>query len=143
MLVKPDVIKLLVIHYCNNTFFIYLKLGIISITINKPVRAHWNASDEMIIFLEIVKTFGKDAGPACCRLGSGFINSHWDRSEFIMEKWTTTSFNFHQMAVHKRTTMLAHCNLKQNMWLCSKQSSLFSFYALPSGGKSKDAVVHF
>ena len=24
----------------------------------------------------------------------------------------------------------------------SKQSSLFSFYALPSGGKSKDAVVH-
>ena len=28
------------------------------------------------------------------------------------------------------------------MWLCSKLSSLFSFYALPSGGKSKDAVVH-
>ena len=28
------------------------------------------------------------------------------------------------------------------MCLCSKQSSLFSFYALPSGGKSKDAVVH-
>ena len=27
-------------------------------------------------------------------------------------------FDFHQMAVHKRTTMLAHCNLKQNMWLC-------------------------
>ena len=26
--------------------------------------------------------------------------------------------------------------------MCSKQSSLFSFYALPSGGKSKDAVVH-
>ena len=38
--------------------------------------------------------------------------------------------------------MLAHCNLKQNMCLCSKQSSLFSFYALPSGGKWKDAVVH-
>ena len=37
----------------------------------------------------------------------------------------------HQMAVHKRTTMLAHCNLKQNTWLCSKQSSYFSFYALP------------
>ena len=37
---------------------------------------------------------------------------------------------------------LAHYNLKQNMCLCSKQSSLFSFYALPSGGKSKDAVVH-
>ena len=34
-----------------------------------------------------------------------------------------------------------HCNLKQNMCLCSKQSSLFSFYALPSGGKLKDAVV--
>ena len=39
--------------------------------------------------------------------------------------------------------MPAHCNLKQNMCLCSKQSSLFSFYALPSGGKSKDAVVHW
>ena len=39
--------------------------------------------------------------------------------------------------------MLAHCNLKQNMWLCSKQSSFFSFYALSSGGKSKDAVVHW
>ena len=38
--------------------------------------------------------------------------------------------------------MLAHCNLKQNMCSCWKQSSLFSFYALPSGGKSKDAVVH-
>ena len=57
-------------------------------------------------------------------------------------QWTTASFDFHQMAVHKRTTMLAHCNLKQNMWLCSKQSSFFSFYALPSGGKLKDAVVH-
>ena len=38
--------------------------------------------------------------------------------------------------------MLSHCNLNQNLCLCSKQSSLFSFYALPSGGKSKDAVVH-
>ena len=28
------------------------------------------------------------------------------------------------------------------MCFCSKQSSLFSFYALPSGGKSKGAVVH-
>ena len=28
------------------------------------------------------------------------------------------------------------------MRLCSKQPSLFSFYALPSGGKSKGAVVH-
>ena len=35
------------------------------------------------------------------------------------------------------------CNLKQNMCLCSKQSSLFSFYALPSGSKSKEAVVHY
>ena len=26
--------------------------------------------------------------------------------------------------------------------LTQKKSSLFSFYALPSGGKSKDAVVH-
>ena len=33
--------------------------------------------------------------------------------------------------------MLAHCNLKQNMCSCSKQSSLVSFYALPSGGKFK------
>ena len=40
-------------------------------------------------------------------------------------QWTTTSFDFHQMAVHKRTTMLAHCNFKQNTWLCSKQSSFF------------------
>ena len=39
--------------------------------------------------------------------------------------------------------MLEHCNLKQNICLCSKQSSLFSFYALPSNGKSKDAVVHW
>ena len=31
----------------------------------------------------------------------------------------------------------------QNMSLCSKQSSLFSFYALPSGGKSKGAMVHW
>ena len=38
--------------------------------------------------------------------------------------------------------MIAHCNLEQNMCLCSKQSSLFSFYALSSGGKSKHAVVH-
>ena len=57
-------------------------------------------------------------------------------------EWTTASIDLHQMAVHKRTTMLAHWNLKQNTWLCSKQSSLFSFYALPSGGKSKDEVVH-
>ena len=28
------------------------------------------------------------------------------------------------------------------MCLCSKQSSLFSFYALPSSGKSKGMVVH-
>ena len=26
--------------------------------------------------------------------------------------------------------------------MCSKQSSLFSFYALPSGGKLKGEVVH-
>ena len=39
--------------------------------------------------------------------------------------------------------MIAHCSLKQNMCLCSKQSGLFSFYALPSGGKLKDAVVHY
>ena len=49
----------------------------------------------------------------------------------------------HQRAVHKRTTMLAHCNLKQNMWLSSKQYSFFSFYALPTGGKSKDPVIHY
>ena len=29
------------------------------------------------------------------------------------------------------------------MCLRSKQSSLFTFYALPSGGKSKDVVVHY
>ena len=45
--------------------------------------------------------------------------------------------------MHQRTTMLAHCNLKQNSWLCSKQSSFFYFYALPSGGKLKDSVVHW
>ena len=61
----------------------------------------------------------------------------------IAFKWTTTSFDFHQMAVHKRKTMLAHCNLKQNMFLCSKQSSLFSFYAQPSGGKLKDVWAHY
>ena len=37
----------------------------------------------------------------------------------------------HQRAVHKRTTMLAHWNLKQNMWLCSKQSSCFPFMHCP------------
>ena len=35
------------------------------------------------------------------------------------------------MAVHKRTTMLAHCNLKQNTWLWSKQSSFFPFMHCP------------
>ena len=35
------------------------------------------------------------------------------------------------MAMHKRTTMLAHCNLKQNTWLCSKQSSFFPFMHCP------------
>ena len=39
--------------------------------------------------------------------------------------------------------MLAHCNLKQHMCFSSKYSSLFSFNALPSTGKSKDAVVHW
>ena len=29
------------------------------------------------------------------------------------------------------------------MCLCSKQSNLFSFYALPSGGKLKDVVVRY
>ena len=46
----------------------------------------------------------------------------------LRSQWTTASFDFHQMAVHKRTTMLAHCNLKQNTWLCSKQSSFFPFF---------------
>ena len=46
-------------------------------------------------------------------------------------EWTTASFDFHQMAVHKRTIMLAHCNLKQNMWLCSKQYSFFPFMHCP------------
>ena len=46
-------------------------------------------------------------------------------------QWSTASFDFHQMAVHKRTQMLAHCNLKQNMWLCSKQSSFFPFMHCP------------
>ena len=36
-----------------------------------------------------------------------------------------------------------HITIKnQNMCLCSKQDSLFSFYALPSGCKSKGTVVH-
>ena len=38
--------------------------------------------------------------------------------------------------------MLAHCNLKQNMFLFSKYSSLFSFHTLPSADKLQDAVVH-
>ena len=37
-----------------------------------------------------------------------------------------------------------HVTLKnKTICLCSKQSSLFSFYALPSGGILKDAVVHW
>ena len=75
--------------------------------------------------------------------GGDFSKSYFYLVFAVCNQWTTVSFDFHQMAVHKRTTMLAHCNLKQNMCLCSKQSSLFSFYALPSGGKSKDAVVHW
>ena len=71
------------------------------------------------------------------------MNVFVSEASFCFSQWTTASFNFHQMAVHKRTTMLAYCNLKQNTWLCSKQSSFFSFYALPSGGKSKDMVVHW
>ena len=47
------------------------------------------------------------------------------------------------MAVHERTTMLAHCNLKQKYMVVIKTMQLFSFYALPSGGKLKDAVVHY
>ena len=58
-------------------------------------------------------------------------------------QWTTASFDFPTEGSAKKVKMLAHCNLKQNMCLCSKQSSLFYFYALPSGGKSKDAVVHY
>ena len=58
------------------------------------------------------------------QLISSFTRCIWTKKK-IFVKWTTASFNFHQMAVHKRTTMLAHCNLKQNMWLCSKQSSFF------------------
>ena len=63
---------------------------------------------------------------ACCNC---FVLGWWGAvpCEGKSCKWTTTSFDFHQMAVHKRTTMLAHCNLKQNMWLCSKQSSFFPF----------------
>ena len=49
----------------------------------------------------------------------------------------------HQRAVVHKRFMLAHCNLKQNMCLHSKQSGLFSFYSLPSGVKSKDVVVHW
>ena len=45
-------------------------------------------------------------------------------------EWATASFDYHQMAVHKRTTMVAHCNLKQNTWLCSKQSILVLSTAL-------------
>ena len=37
-----------------------------------------------------------------------------------------------------------HITVKnKNMSLGSRQSSLFSFYVLPSGGKSKGAVVHY
>ena len=32
---------------------------------------------------------------------------------------------------------------KSNICLCSKQYCLFSFYALPSGGKAKAALVHW
>ena len=35
------------------------------------------------------------------------------------------------IAVHKMTTMLAHCNLKQNTWLCSKQFSFFPLMHCP------------
>ena len=71
---------------------------------------------------------------------------HWTMavSWSLFSQWTTASFDFHQMAVHKRTTMLAHCNLKQNAWFCSKQSSFFSLYALPSGGnwKTRWSIAH-
>ena len=66
-----------------------------------------------------------------------FVCSFFAVLQFTKKQWTTRSFNFHQMAVHKRTTMIAHCNLKQNTWLCSKQSSFFSFYALSLAANRK------
>ena len=38
------------------------------------------------------------------------------------------------MAMQKMTTMLAHCNLKQNTCLCSKQSSFFPFMQIERRG---------
>ena len=61
-------------------------------------------------------------------------NDFWKESFkyfFAEANWNTASFDFHQMAVHKRTTMLSHCNLKQTMWLCSKPSSFFPFKHCP------------
>ena len=48
-----------------------------------------------------------------------------------------------QFATRGQCIKAKQCYLNQNMCLHLKQSSLFSFYALPSGGKSKDAVVHW
>ena len=58
-------------------------------------------------------------------------------------QWTTASFDFHQLAVHKRTTILAHCNLKQNTWLHSKVSSFFPFMHCPlvSNRKTQWSIV--
>ena len=49
----------------------------------------------------------------------------------------------HQMAVHKRTTMLAHRNLKQNMSLCTKQSCFFPFMYCPlvANQKSQWSII--
>ena len=45
----------------------------------------------------------------------------------LFSQGTTASFNFHQMAVHKRTTMLAHCNLKK---ICGCLQNNLAFFLL-------------
>ena len=58
-------------------------------------------------------------------------------------QWTNAKFVFVTRGHCIKGKHFQHITIKnQYMSLCSKQSSLFSFYALHSGGKLKGAVVH-
>ena len=96
--------------------------------------------DDLVTVVHRLKVHGASRlSPSGAQIGSpcdekrSTVSQSGNFKTFVLSQssqWTTASFDFHQRAVHKRTTMLAHCNLKQNTWLCSKQSSFFSFYAL-------------
>ena len=72
------------------------------------------------------------------------LRRHWKAGWRLIHQMDQLAFVF---ATRSHCIKGKQCQLitinNQNMSLCSKQSSLYSFYALPSGGKSKGAVVHW